>query len=254
MNKISIVTINLNNSAGLKKTIKSVIDQTTQDYEFIIIDGGSTDDSINIIKNYANKITYWISEPDRGIYNAMNKGIRQATGEYCFFLNSGDSLLNVQSLKLLINNAIRADIVYFSIETKNGVIEYPNDLKFSFFVKGTISHQATIIKRQLLIDYNYYNEALTYASDWELFCKAFIDGRTFKKIKEVITFYDLNGISAQNQDKIKLERRNVLKNMIPAFYRDYIELNFYKTSKVIKLVKKILQSKAYKRIRKPKYN
>ena len=92
MKKLSIITINLNNYLGLEKTIKSVICQTFDNYEFIIIDGGSKDLSIDIIKRYENKVTFWISESDSGIYNAMNKGIRFAKGEFCLFLNSGDYL------------------------------------------------------------------------------------------------------------------------------------------------------------------
>ena len=88
--KYSIITINLNNSAGLRKTIESVVNQTFQDFEYIIIDGGSTDGSVDIIKEYSSRIDYWVSEPDRGIYNAMNKGIVQAHGDYINFMNSGD--------------------------------------------------------------------------------------------------------------------------------------------------------------------
>ena len=93
MPKLSIITINLNNAEGLRKTIPSVISQTYCDFEYIVIDGGSTDGSVDVIKKYADKLSYWVSEPDAGIYNAMNKGIRKAGGEYCQFLNSGDWLV-----------------------------------------------------------------------------------------------------------------------------------------------------------------
>ena len=94
MNKISIITVNYNDREGLKKTIESVINQTWQDFEFIIIDGGSTDGSREVIEQYKDKIDYWISEPDKGIYNAMNKGIKAASGEFLLFLNSGDRLID----------------------------------------------------------------------------------------------------------------------------------------------------------------
>lgn len=89
---ISIITINYNNSIGLADTIRSVISQIDANYEYIVIDGGSTDDSVKVIKQYEDKLSYWVSERDRGIYHAMNKGIEQATGDYCLFLNSGDTL------------------------------------------------------------------------------------------------------------------------------------------------------------------
>src|SRR5574344_2795323 len=90
MPKFSIITINRNNKNGLEKTTKSIISQLFTDYEFIVIDGGSTDGSADVIRKYATHITYWISEPDKGIYNAMNKGITHAYGDYLNFMNSGD--------------------------------------------------------------------------------------------------------------------------------------------------------------------
>ena len=97
-----IITINYNDAAGLKKTIDSVINQTYTEFEYIIIDGGSSDSSLQIIKENANQINYWVSETDKGIYNAMNKGIEAAKGEYLLFLNSGDYLLDSLVLKKVI--------------------------------------------------------------------------------------------------------------------------------------------------------
>ena len=88
--KYSIITINYNHIEGLKRTIDSVISQTSSNYEYIIIDGGSTDGSVNIIKEYKEHLVYWISEKDNGVYHAMNKGVAQAQGDYCIFMNSGD--------------------------------------------------------------------------------------------------------------------------------------------------------------------
>lgn len=90
--KLSIITINRNNCAGLSRTMDSVIRQTCKDFEWILIDGASTDGSVDLIRQNKQHITYWVSEPDKGIYNAMNKGLQQAHGEYCLFLNSGDWL------------------------------------------------------------------------------------------------------------------------------------------------------------------
>ena len=92
--RFSVITINYNNREGLNKTIKSVLCQSINDYEYIIIDGGSTDGSVDIINNNANFITYWVSEKDNGIYHAMNKGVAHAHGEYCIFMNSGDIFYN----------------------------------------------------------------------------------------------------------------------------------------------------------------
>lgn len=100
--KLSIITINYDNKEGLLKTILSVVNQINHDYEYIIIDGGSNDGSVDIIKDYADKIDYWVSSKDKGIYNAMNKGIDVAKGEYCIFMNSGDTFYDSNTLKLCI--------------------------------------------------------------------------------------------------------------------------------------------------------
>ena len=104
--KLSIITVNRNNAGGLKKTIDSVTAQTYTGFEFIIIDGASEDDSPRIIREHAGRLSYWISEPDNGTYDAMNKGIRAATGEYCLFLNSGDFLIHPGVLEEIFNSKI----------------------------------------------------------------------------------------------------------------------------------------------------
>ncbi|WP_291275238.1 glycosyltransferase, partial [Flavobacterium sp.] len=102
MNMISVITVNYNNDNGLKKTIESVINQTYKNFEFIIIDGGSTDQSSEIIKNYQDKINYWVSEPDKGVYSAMNKGIKVANGDFLIFMNSGDVFINENVLQNVV--------------------------------------------------------------------------------------------------------------------------------------------------------
>ena len=97
--KYSIITVNLNNARGLEDTIQSVVNQTCRDYEFLIIDGGSSDNSTSIIEHYKNQIDYWISEPDNGIFNAMNKGIIASKGDYLIFMNSGDCFYNEKVLE-----------------------------------------------------------------------------------------------------------------------------------------------------------
>ena len=105
--KYSIITVNYNNRDGLRATIESVVNQTYRDYEFIVIDGGSTDGSTDVLKEFDDKITYWVSEPDKGIYNGMNKGIAKATGDYLNFMNSGDCFYNEKVLELLNKNTYR---------------------------------------------------------------------------------------------------------------------------------------------------
>ena len=147
MKKLSIITINRNNSAGLHKTIESVVSQTFTDYEYIIIDGASTDGSVDIIKQYANKITSWVSEPDKGIYNAMNKGILKATGEYLLFLNSGDSLHTYNVLNEIFRKEINSKIILGDVnkiqineisEIEKPLLYYKNNNDESVILKSIV--------------------------------------------------------------------------------------------------------------------
>ena len=122
--QLSIITINYNNGDGLQRTIESVIKQNFKSYEYIVIDGGSTDKSIDVIKRNKNHINYWISEPDTGIYNAMNKGIRKATGEYLIMINSGDVLVNEDVLDTVFKKNNNSDIIYGDVLWNDNGVEY----------------------------------------------------------------------------------------------------------------------------------
>ena len=156
--KFSIITVNYNNKEGLRKTIESVIHQTFNDYEYIIIDGGSTDGSVDIIKEYNDKISYWISEKDKGIYNAMNKGIRVSTGDYLLFLNSGDHLSENNVLEKVFPYLDGTDFVYgneWKINDRhkgNRPYEavYPNKLDESFFYENIITTSINIYKNRII--------------------------------------------------------------------------------------------------------
>ncbi len=260
--KLSIITVNLNNAEGLRKTIESVVSQTFTNYEYIIIDGGSTDGSVEIIKLYADTITYWVSEPDKGIYNAMNKGILQAKGEYCQFLNSGDWLINTKILETVFSNFPDKDIVYGNLQFPKEEIITPDKLNFSFFFESSIAHPATFIRKVLFEKYGFYNEKNQIVSDWEFFILViFIEKCTFEHINLAISFFDLNGISSNTkmQHIQTSERINVLKKYFPLMYDDYIELQqnkqelkYYKTSKLVQAVKKFHQGKIYSYFKKIK--
>ncbi|WP_285010275.1 glycosyltransferase family 2 protein [Pedobacter faecalis] len=226
--KISIITVNLNNAYGLEKTIRSVTEQTFRDFEFLVIDGASTDGSRDILGKYKDKIDVLISEPDTGIYNAMNKGIRQASGDYLLFLNSGDYLhdnMVLQSVALSI--AGNKDIYYGNIiyeePGKQQFRTFPPLLSFSFFIEHNISHQASFIKRELFQKFFLYNENFRIVSDWEFFiytiCK---ENVSYQHLDMIITNYDATGISSEINNHVSMhgERNLVLKRHFPAFYDD----------------------------------
>src|SRR5208283_551554 len=174
--KLSIITVNLNNVSGLRKTIESVVNQKYTDYEYIIIDGFSTDGSVEVIKEFTDKITYWISETDKGIYNAMNKGIKRATGDYCLFLNSGDFFANSRILEKCFEHQFSEDIVYGNmILEESGILmtwKIPPKLTFNDFYISSIAHPCSFIKRSLFEKTGNYNEKYKIVSDWEFFLKA----------------------------------------------------------------------------------
>jgi glycosyltransferase involved in cell wall biosynthesis len=148
--KLSIVTINLNNASGLESTIKSVIQSNFKDFEFIIVDGESNDDSVEIIKKYEEKIDLWISERDNGIYDAMNKGILLSSGDYIHLLNSGDLYANPYTLDFL-SEADNRDFYCFSVLKKRGnrtnFVWKPKVSRFENYVN--VSHPGLIVNRKI---------------------------------------------------------------------------------------------------------
>jgi glycosyltransferase involved in cell wall biosynthesis len=220
--KLSIITINFNNEEGLNRTLESVINQSYTEFEYIVIDGGSSDESPNLIKKYSDKISFWVSEPDSGIYNAMNKGIARANGEYLLFLNSGDVLLNCKTLEENIEFVRDFDLVYFNTflkdEEKEFVKTYSADLSIDYLINDTIPHQGTFIKRSLFDTVGLYDETLRIVSDWKFFLLALIRYNcTYKKIEKTLSVFYLGGISSKAENKYlnDYERKKVLETEFP---------------------------------------
>jgi len=247
--KLSIITINFNNAEGLRKTIDSVVSQTFTDFEYIIIDGGSTDGSVDIIKQYANaplscgerlgERLYWVSEPDKGIYNAMNKGILQAKGEYCLFLNSGDWLVDNEVFADFIKMNFMEDIIVGNmLMGKDDVYilkKSPNEeeLDFDYLYNSFIPHESSFIRKKLFDSYGLYNESYRIASDWEFFFLTLIlHQAVYRHFDRNIIFFDNFGISSTGQGRI--ERKITYQKYIPLIYKSYLKLNerlqFYENS------------------------
>lgn len=217
MIKVSIITINYNNKDGLKKTIESVIKQDFDSFEFIVIDGGSTDGSYEVIQEYKNRIDYWISEPDKGIYNAMNKGIAVAKGEYCNFMNSGDYFYDKNVLSSIFANREKklCDIIVGNTYCTKW-IQPPSKITLDFLFSTTICHQSAFIKIGLLQKYNY-DEKLKIVSDRKFFIQALIfENCSYEGIDVNVVVYDLNGYSANNRTLSELEYQQVLEELIPS--------------------------------------
>jgi len=258
---LSIITVNLNNHIGLEKTIQSVINQSFKNFEYIIIDGGSEDDSLNVIKKFASYINYWVSEKDDGIYNAMNKGISKATGEYCLFLNSGDSLSDDSILHKVFSLNREEDIIYgnrkeFFNNVEKRTITFSEKLSFYFFYTYTLGHQSTFIRRKLFDIVGNYNENKKFDADWEFFMIATAKHNcSYAYVPITICNYDLHGISAidANREEMMNERLNTLKHHFPLFVEDYEELvrlkreiNYYRNRTTLNLIKDIIKKQVQK--------
>jgi len=240
---LSIITVNLNNRDGLQRTIDSVISQTFTDYEWIVIDGGSTDGSRELIEQYVDHFAYWCSEPDRGIYNAMNKGIAHAHGDWMHFLNSGDTYYNNNVLTKIFSAEYSAQLLYGNYIKDFGQIKDfvspPNTLTPSYILQHFLCHQTLFFRRNLDIN---YDEHYRIAADWALCWSFFLKGITFQKIPVIVVNYDAKGISAMNQEKSKKEifvafeklTPDNLKKDILELYNIHTEWDFIKKRKLLR--------------------
>lgn len=214
--KLSIITINYNNRDGLQKTIDSVVNQTWRDFEWIIIDGGSTDGSRELIEKYQEHFAYWCSEPDKGVYNAMNKGIAKAQGEYMNFMNSGDCFYEKDTLQKVFSTKREADILYGNVNCitncNNYFLSYPKELSTPYFLYRGLCHQASFIKTSLLKDKKYC-EDFKIVSDWQRFFEWFREGKTYKHIDLIIADFDTTGISETLTSRHLLERNMVCEEL-----------------------------------------
>ena len=227
MPRLSIITINYNNCRGLHETIVSVTSQKYSDFEFLIIDGGSTDGSVDLINQISNELAFWVSEKDNGIYNAMNKGIKAATGDYLLFLNSGDYLLAENSLGEFKLEENHSDIIAGDIlldDSFRSVICPPDELTFSYFIKRTLPHQSTLIKKSLFDKFGLYNEEFKIVADWAFFLQMIcVYNVSYHHVNAIISVYNIKGFSSniENGQLFNEEKRRHLNKCYPVFLRDY---------------------------------
>jgi len=240
---ISIITISYNDKLGFERTLKSVQDQTYANFEHIIIDGGSTDGSKTLIESNKADFSYWVSEPDKGIYHAMNKGIKVAKGEYLFFLNSGDHFNDSQSLNKVYKHLKDVDVVYFDINVIKGqetsIKKCPEVLTFKFLYQDLPAHQATFIKKSLFEELGYYDEHLKIVSDWKFLILAICKhNATYKYVEDTFSTYYNDGISAleENQPLVKSEREQVLNQEFEVFMNDLKDQ--YKLERTLRTLRK----------------
>ena len=215
--KVSVITVCFNSEKTLEQTICSVINQTYCNTELIIIDGGSCDNTIDIIEKYKGKITYWVSEPDSGIYNAMNKGIRVARGDYLYFLGSDDTLHDCDVLQKVVQliSLHPSDIIYGNVIAFNKTFGYQMEegrcLTLEQLQKGWMPpHQGMFIKTEVINKAQGFNEEYRIVSDYDLLMKCLKLGATTSYTDLAIAYFNLEGTSS-NEIKMIYERRQVVR-------------------------------------------
>ena len=228
--KLSIITINRNNAQGLKKTMQSVVEQTSTDIEYIVVDGASTDESVDIIKSFADqRLIRWVSERDNGIYNAMNKGIGMAQGEYVMILNSGDYLATPQVIEQMNKKLVdkgQPDILYGNMikiwpdgKTRR---DYQLSVNYSLFdfYQSTLNPDGTYIRRSLFQQFGPFDETMKICSDWAWMLKTIgLGGVKPSRVNIDTLYFDMTGVSEsgeRSRQTIQKERRQVLQQTLPA--------------------------------------
>ena len=226
---LTIITINRNNAGGLEKTIKSVLSQVCRDFEYVVVDGASTDGSVDVIRSLEGSFEgrlKWVSEPDKGIYNAMNKGIGMASGDYIQILNSGDCLVSNDVTGRMLEALKKSG--YPSILYGNMLKDMPGgkilkdrsfagrEITFLDFSDATLNHSPAYIRKSLFEKYGLYDESLKIVSDWKWYLQAIILGDEKPVYTDIdVTLFDMNGISETNLGLRDQEKSQEMSRMIP---------------------------------------
>lgn len=248
--KISIITINYNNVSGLEETILSVKNQTYPNMEYVVVDGMSDDGSDVILDHEAESINVLIRETDTGIFNAMNKGIANATGDYLLFLNSGDVFTSKTVLNDFINHPnFEGDIIYGDYKFSEGGKVYPDTLTPEYFMRSSLPHQSTLIHNRVFKIIGGYDESYKIVGDREHFLRAYISNKfIFNHIPVAVAMFDLTGRSNAPEFKAqKLEEdHRSFKTHYGLFYDDYVE--FFRLKRELSITKRKTINGIYKRV------
>jgi glycosyltransferase involved in cell wall biosynthesis len=209
----TIITINLNNRQGLENTIKSVRNQAFHDFEYIVVDGVSSDGSLDIIEKNADLINKKIIEKDSGVYNAMNKGLAHASGEYILFLNSGDELKHRESLMKINEKAGGKDLVYCDVDVFEGdnsvVKSHPDHLTTNYLLTDMICHQAVFARKSLFDRIGGFDESFKIYADYEWMMRAILlNQATTRHLARVLVRYEAIGLSNTANKKLQREEKD----------------------------------------------
>lgn len=239
--KISIVTVCLNCSSTIESTYRSILSQNYLNYEWVVIDGNSTDGTLEILEKYKDDIAYLCSEPDSGIYEAMNKGITQSKGEYIVFMNAGDTFYDKNTLSTVSKN-LGSDFLYGNTlkinNESNKVASYPNTLTKKYLLNYTLSHQSSYFKKDIFSKYGMYDTFYEIAGDYDMYARMINNKEiSYKYINETLSAFKLDGISNQKKyrDRLKFEQHHLRKKYFNNYkytqkYWKYIIKKIFRTS------------------------
>ncbi|QIA08525.1 glycosyltransferase family 2 protein [Draconibacterium halophilum] len=212
---ISIITIVKNGENSIEKTIKSVLNQSYKNIEYIIIDGLSTDNTVKKIEKYSSILAYWESSADKGISEAFNKGINHASGEYLLFLNSGDTFFSKNSLEtFIINIGINKIITGFSKFGKSKIPKRVLRNNEPLYKKALVSHQSSLVHKDVFKTIGNFNTNLEIRMDYEFWLRA-MKYFNFTFIDHPLINYECNGISGKNLRKYYLEELTINRVHLP---------------------------------------
>ncbi|MCU0437675.1 MAG: glycosyltransferase [Raineya sp.] len=220
--KISVITVTYNAEAYLEKTFESVFAQTYPHIEYVVIDGKSKDKTVEIIKKYESKIHFWLSEPDKGLYDAMNKAISHATGEYMIFMNAGDTFYEHTTLEKVFQKAENADIYYgeamileaetlkpLGLRSEITPQKTPKKLTWKSLRLGmVVCHQAFIAKKSIA---PFYDLQYKYSADVNWVIECLKNAQKIINTETVIANFSLGGLTTQKRKTSLWERYEVLK-------------------------------------------
>jgi glycosyltransferase involved in cell wall biosynthesis len=232
---VSIVTVNLNDRDGLERTLGSIGRQAFTDREVIVVDGGSTDGSVDVVRAHAHVVTDWLSEKDSGIYDAMNKGIRRARGTYCAFVNAGDALASDEALGRFfgagepVEDVLYSDAVVEHEDGSTSVWPTPEELTWDYLMQTTLPHPSAAIRRDLFDRLGLYDTRFRIGADYEFFLRALVvHGATWRRVPVPLGHFVEGGISsrpesfAASREERQLAKERALSPLLRAHFEEYL--------------------------------
>ncbi len=241
LQKLSIITVCFNEVGSIGKTLSSVVEQTFKDFEWLVIDGGSSDGTVAELLRYRDHFAAFVSEKDSGIYDAMNKGIALAKGEYLLFLNGGDYISDVTTLESIFANRLEADFIYGDItvigDGQDQRLIMPPVITKEFLYRKTIPHQSTFTKKSLFGRAGIYDTGFKIVADYEFILRCLLlHNATFQYVPVIFSCYLNNGVSS-DAAKRKTEKK-LVHNRYYSLLQRFI-LKYKIKSKLMKLRSRI---------------